>query len=331
MLRLAYCSLVVALAACPKQQTGTGTSHQQAGAGCPSGNGVFIASYATQDAGKGRSGWVVPLHAGPANGTPPDYAPLDANAAAAAGVPAPPAGTVWLATASGPPCRATLGGYYAARIEGSQPSVSYGVELEGCPAPSNPEEGGGILLVSEQSPGGCRFEAPQPAAARIGEMDAQKVWQRPAKATPIPPALAAIIPPKECKPPGCEMLWAFGEVKINNQTVAWSGAVNWLTVGAPAQQCSWPTERFSGFFIPGPDGKAVKITEGQSHPLVLSAVLADGSGPRVLLAEGPGEFATYDLAGGTAKLARAATWMLAPPDAWEAIDHIGPICDGADR
>jgi hypothetical protein len=319
----------LALAGCPKGPSGTTTP--QPGAGCPAGNGVFVASYVTQDPSKGRSGWVIPLHStvAPSAGEIADYAPIDAATASAAGVPAAPTGTLWLASASGEPCRATAGRFYMAKVEGDagQASVAYGVELDGCAAPANAEDGGGIVLASEQAPTGCRFEAPQPAAARLGEMDVQKQWQRPAKESPIPPALASVIPAKDCPAPSCEKLWAFAEVKVNDQTVAWTGAVNWLAIGDPAEQCTWPAERFSGFFVPGPGGAAVKIIDGQTHPLVLSAVLADGGGPRVLLAEGPGEYATYDLVGGNAIHARTVAWMLAPADAWEAVDHIGPICD----
>jgi len=324
MTRLFRLALLV-LAACPKQQTGTGTSTPPAGAGCPSGSGVFIASYVGQDPGKGRSGWVIPLASRPLrdNERMMEYASFD-TPPEGAGIPPAPAGTLWLASANGAPCNATLGRYYAAVIEGS---VSYGVELEGCAAPPSAEDGGGIVLVSDAAPTGCRFETPQPVAARLGEMNAQKQWQRPNKETPIPPALASVIPQKSCAAPACEQLWAFGEVKVGGKTVAWSGAINWQTVGAPADQCTWPAERFSGFFVPGSDGAAVKISEGQRHPLVLSAVLADAGGAKVLLAEGPGELATYDLVPGGAKLAHAITWMQSSPEAWNAVDHIGPICE----
>lgn len=327
MSRLAGLAVLLALAACPKSQTGTGVAEPQGGAGCPSANGVMIASYVAQDASKGRSGWVVPLHSVPLPATDvPDYTTVDAATASAAGVPAPPTGTMWLASSSGEPCRGTVGHYYAARIEGS---LSYGFELDGCPAPRSADEGGGIVLVSDAAPTACRFEAPEPVAARLGEMPAQNQWQRPTKETPIPAPLAAVIPEKDCAAPACEKLWAFADVKIDGKTAAWSGAVNWLAVGDAAQPCSWTADRFSGFFVPGDDGKAVKITEGQSHPLVLSAVLADTSGARVLLAEGPGEYATYDVVPGSAKLGRSVVWMSAPAAAWEAVDHIGPICEPA--
>jgi hypothetical protein len=329
MIRFAYAALLLPLAACPaKQGGGTGPTNQ-AGAGCPAASGVYVASYVTP--AKGRSGWVVPLHAQVAQGTDvAEYATIDASAASAAGVPSPPQGTLWLATANAAPCQVKVGTYYAAKVEGPPTSVSYGVEVDGCPAPANPDEAGGILLVSDAAPTGCRFEPPQPVAARLGQMDAQKQWQRPTKETPLPPAVSSLIPPHTCNPPDCETLWAFAEIKLDGKTVAWTGAVNWLSIGAPAEQCQWNAERFSGFFVPTANG-AVKVTEGQEHPLVLSAALVDGGGAKSLLAEGPGEYATYDLTADGAKLGHHVTWMVAPTEAWDAVDHLGPICDDTSR
>lgn len=326
MKRLAVCGLVL-LAACPPKTT---TAPQpQAGAGCPAASGVFVASYVSMEKGKGRTGWVVPLHSQGSEGSAPaEYASIDAAAASAAGVPPAPQGTMWLATADAAPCRAKVAGFYAAKVEGPPVSVSYGVELEGCPAPASPDEGGGIVLVSADAPTACRFEPPKPLAARLGETDPQKQWQRPTKETPLPPVIAAAIPPHTCTAPDCETLYAFSEVNVGGQPIAWSGAINWLVVGAPADQCSWKAERFSGFFVPS-QGQAVKVTEGQQHPLVLSAALVDGGGPKVLLAEGPGEYATYDLTAGGAKLGHHVTWMVAPDEAWDAVDHLGPICEPA--
>jgi len=332
MSRLAIALLLLPLAACPAKQGAATGPTTQAGAGCPSAAGVYVASYVTQDPAKGRSGWVVPLHAQAAQpgAEVAQYATIDAAAATAAGVPAPPQGTLWLATASAAPCRVKLGNYYTAKVDGPPTSVSYGIEVDGCPAPANAEEAGGLILVSDASPTGCRFEPPQPVAARLGQMDAQKQWQRPTKETPIPPVVSALIPPHACSPPDCETLWAFAEIKLEGKTVAWTGAVNWLSIGAPAEQCQWKAERFSGFFVPTANG-AAKVTEGQDHPLVLSAALVDGSGAKALLAEGPGEYATYDVNADGAKLGHHVTWMVAPPEAWDAVDHLGPICEDTSR
>lgn len=326
MIRLVPGALVLVLAGCPKQGA-TPSPSPQAGAGCPSASDVFVASYVSQEPGKGRSGWVLPLHARPFDGSAEvaEYASIDAGAAAAAGVPAAPSGTLWLATADGAPCQARVGNYYVAKIDGPPASVSYGVELEGCPAPRNPEEAGGIVLVSEQAPTGCRFEVPQPIAGRLGEMDSAKQWQRPKQESPLPPPLVAALPDNTCVAPACEKLWAFAAVTIGGQPVAWTGAVNWLQTGE-ADPCTWPAERESGFWIPSGD-RAVKVTEGQDHPLPLVAVLADGSGAKVALAEANGQYVTYDLAPGRATLGHRIVWMLAPDEAWEVIDHLGPICD----
>jgi hypothetical protein len=322
-----FAALVLLLAACPNKGTTTTTQPQAAGAGCPPAAGVYLASYVQQEPAKGRSGWAVALMAKPATGDAPAYTSMDTQAAGAAGVPPAPTGTLWLTTAGAPPCQAKVVGYYAAKIDGPPASLSYGFELDGCPAPKNPEEAGGIVLESKEAPTGCRFEVPQPIAGRLGEMNAQKQWQRPAKESPLPPPIEAALPQQECTPPACEKLWAFAEVKVDGKPVAWTGAVNWLSVGAPADQCTWPAKRESGFWIPGAQGAALKVTEGQDHPLPLIAVLADGGGAKVALAEANGDYATYDLAPGKATLGRKVSWMIAPPEAWDAIDHLGPICE----
>ena len=324
MIRLAYCALLLSLAACPKK--GTTSTQQPVGAGCPSAQGVYVATFVSQQAS--FSGWALPLHAAPlTEGTQAvDFQSIDAQTASAAGVPAAPTGSLWLVTATGAPCQAKLGSFYAAKIDGPPASVSYGVLLDGCPAPKNPDEAGGIVMASGQAPSACRFEVPQPVAGRLGETDKQKQWQRPTKESAIPEPLAAALPQKECTAPACEKLWAFAEVRVGAQTVAWTGAVNYLQVGAPDKQCEWPAERESGFWIPSGNG-AIKVTEGQEHSLPLIAVLADGAGAKVALAEANGQYATYDLAPGKATLGRRVVWMLAPSEAWEQVDHLGPICE----
>jgi hypothetical protein len=324
-----YAWLLVLLAACPPKSSSTGPQQPQqlTGPGCPAASDVYLASYMTQE--KGRSGWVLPLHAmkvEPASQVP-DYQPLDPAAASVSGVPQGPTGNLWLVAGNAAPCQVKLGGHYAAKVDGPPAGLSYGIELDGCPAPTDPQEGGGVVLVSQEAPTGCMFESPRPVAARLGQMNPQKQWTRPTQATPIPPALAAAIPPHDCAAPACEQLWAIAEVDVQNQPVVWSGAVNWLATGDPAQTCQWKAERFSGFFVPGPDGKPVRVSEGQEHPLPLSAALVDRSGAHVLLAEGPGEYATYDVVPGKATLGHHVTWMFAPEVAWDMVDHLGPLCE----
>lgn len=338
------CLLVIVLAACPARGgPQPPVQPAPAGAGCPSASNVYLASYLTHDehggaeAARGHTGWVLPLHDLKVEtiANQPEYATIDATTAGALGAPAAPT-SVWLLTPGQPPCKATVGSYYGAAVESAIPNVTYGVELTGCAAPpaEQQQDAEAIAVVSEQAPTECQILPPQPVAARLGETDAQKHWQRPAKETPIPPALAAVIPPHDCRAPGCEMLWAVAQVDVANRPVAWAGAVNWLAIppnAPPASQCDWKAETFAGFFVAGPDGRAVKVTEGQDHPLLLAAVLADRTGAKVLLAEGAGEYATYDLADGTAKLARHLAWLLLGADAYAVDERIGPSCGPDDH
>jgi hypothetical protein len=212
------------------------------------------------------------------------------------------------------------------KIDDPSPNLTYGIELDGCPAPTDQNDTEAVALVSLDAPSDCHFEAPNPIASRLGETDPQQKWHAPIKETPIPPALATIVPPHECKSPACETLWAFAEIAIDRKPVAWSGAINWLEVGDPQKPCDWRDETFSGFFVPDNAGKPVKIDAGQKHALVLAAALVDNGGARVLLAEAPGEYATYDLVPGGASLGHAVTWLLAPDLAFRMIDHLGPQC-----
>jgi hypothetical protein len=328
-MRLA-CMSILLLAGCPpKSPNGPSAG---GGAGCPTAKNVYVASYLTQDAGKGRTGWVLPLQAlkvDPGASTP-EYAELDPAAASASGVPAAPTGTLWLVTAAGTPCRASAGKYYAAKVDGPPAGLTYGVELEGCAAPTDPQDAGGIVLVGDAAPTGCRFEGPQPIAARLGTMTEDgKRWQPPASEATMPRELAAAIPAHECAAPACQMLWAVNAIQPHAGMMAWSVAVNWLAVGDPAAPCSWQAERFSGVFIPAPGGGVRRLDEGFEHPLVLSAELVDDGGAKVLLAEGPGEYATYDIVPQHEGLGNHITWMFAPHEAYEAVDHLGPICESA--
>lgn len=323
-------ALLLVLAACPAKKPDGPLQSVEPGVGCPPASGVFVAEYVSPPQGEqGHAGWALPLHVVKV-GTDvnkPDYAQIDAATAAAAGVPKPPT-SVWLVPPNAPACKATIGSYYAAAVE-APPNISYGVELTGCPAPQSPDQAIAIVLVSDAPPSECRVYPPQPIAARLGEVDKQNQWSRPKKETAIPPALEKVIPQRACTAPDCEKLWWVAEVSIDNKPVAWSGAVNWLEIppgAAPESQCTWKADTFAGFFVAGPDGSPVAVTEGQEHPLLLTAVLADKSGPHVLLAEGTGEYTAYDLANGAATVGRHLVWLHAPPEAYGGLDKIGPQC-----
>ncbi len=331
MARLSWGLIVLVLAACPAKRT-TEPSLAGAGVGCPSASGVYIASYVRSgDDGKGHAGWVLPLHdakVASLDGVA-EFATIDPAAAAAAGVPAPPQ-NLWLMLPNAAPCKATIGGYYAAAIDVPTKNIAYGAELAGCAAPADPSDAIAIALVSEQVPGQCVAISPRPIATRLGETDKANVWSRPTKETPIPPAFAKVVPAKDCAAPGCEKLWSIAQVEIEGKPIAWAGAINWLAIppGAkPASQCEWKTETFAGFFIAGPDGDPVQVPPIEAeHPLVLTAVLRDSGGARILLALGTGEYAAYDLSNGEAKLGRHLVWLIDHPESYGSIDRIGPDC-----
>lgn len=329
------CALVVPvllLAGCPKKSTAPVTTTAQPGVGCPAASAVYVASYVQPPEGEqGHTGWVLPLHdaeVASVEGTAP-FATIDVATATAAGMPAPPAQEVWLMPPNAPMCKATVGRAYAAAIDVPTPNVAYGVELTGCPAPRDEGDAVAIALVSAQPPTECQALAPKPVAARLGTTDDKGTWSRPTKETPIPPAFAKVVPQKDCVAPACETLWSVAQVDVGGAPVAWAGAVNWLRIpaGSPSsEQCAWPVETFSGFFVAGADGTPTQITEGQDHPLLLTAVLADKGGAKALLATGVGEYATYDLGNGAATLARHLVWLIDHPESYGQLDRLGPDC-----
>src|SRR5512140_2365419 len=162
--------LLLVLAACPPKNPQTAATKPEIpdGPPCPAANGVFTASFVTQETG--RNGWVMPVHAMQvdpgASEHLAEYQTLDPAAATASGVPPAPAGSLWLMTAAGQPCRASVGKPYAAKLPGPPASISYGYELEGCPAPQDQNESGGLVFVADQAPTGCQLAAPHPVAAR---------------------------------------------------------------------------------------------------------------------------------------------------------------------
>lgn len=324
-MRAALCLLL--LAGCPRSGGGgTTVAPPPTGVGCPAARDVYMTSYLSPPDGEaGRAGWVLPLHSTTENiEGEPGYVTLPREAAAAAGVPAAPA-SLWLLVPNAPPCKATIGAYYAATITDGTPQYSYGVELDGCPAPPDPEEGAAIAIASVESPSQCQAVAPRPIAERLGTQGEEGPWQRPTTETPLPPALAATLPAKACTAPGCEMLWSMAAVEVGPKTVVWAGAVNWLTTSG-ADPCTWSVEAESGIYLPTATG-AAKLTDGQDRPLGLVAALVDTGAAKILVAAGPGEYTTYDLAGGAATVGRHLVWMTSIPEAFDAVDHLGPFCE----
>ena len=317
------------LAACPKKTPAGPTP--VAGVGCPPASGVYIASYLAPEEGakgQGHTGWVLPLHDRTVDTLEgvADYATIDAAAARAAAVPEPPA-NLWLMLPNQAPCKVTFGSFYAAAIDAPTKNIAYGIELSGCAAPANTAPETAVALASAEPPGQCSIVAPKLAGARVGDMSQDGKWTAPAKASPMPPAIEAQVPARECTAPACEKLYSIGQVELAaGKPIAWAALVNWLAVGDPAQQCAWKAETWSGFFVAGPDGAPVKVTDGQEHPLPLFGVLADQGGAKVVLAVGPGEYTAYDYAAGAVTVGRHLVWLRPHPDSDEVILQLGPDC-----
>ena len=325
-MRLFMVLVGLGLSACPKK-TPDGPK-PAVGVGCPSASGVFVASYLAAEAdAKGRAGWVLPLHDRTVTSLDgvPDLALIDAAAAQAAGVPAPPS-NLWLMLPNQPPCRLTFGSYYAAAIDAPTKNIAYGIELSGCAAPANAQLETAIALASAEPPAQCTILAPKAVAARVGTTAQDGKWQPPASETPIPPAIDALIPPRDCTAPGCEKLWAIGQVELGGKPIAWAGAVNWLTVTDPAKPCDWKVDTWSDVYVAGPGGApALLKLEAQEHPLPLFAVLADAQ-KRIVLLAGPGEYTAYDYVAGSATLGRHLVWLRPHPDSFVELARLGPEC-----
>lgn len=326
-----FAFLLLLLAACPAKPAQPPPQTQQPGVGCPTAQNVYLAQYVRPPEGQpGYAGWALALHHAKVDSLEgkPAFGAIDQATATAAGVPpAPP--SVWILPPNAPLCKATIGGYYAEAIDAPTKNISYGVTLAGCPAPADPNDAGvAIAMVSNEPPSECQPIAPRGVAARLGGGE-KGAWSPPTKETPIPATFGSIIPERACTAPNCEKLWSVAQVDIANKAVAWSVAVNWIDVppaADPKTACSWRVDTFSGFFAAGPDGAPIKIMDGQDHPLALFVVLADKAGAKVLVADGTGEYSTYDLANGAATLGRHVVWMIDDPQAYGAVDHLGPEC-----
>jgi hypothetical protein len=333
-MRFASLLLLVFTAACPAKPAPTPPQVTPPGVGCPSAQNVYIAQYVRPPDGQsGYSGWALALHNVKVDSVEgkPSFAGIDPATATSAGVPPAPQ-SIWILPPNAPLCKATIGGFYAEAIDAPTKNISYGVTLAGCAAPTDPDDAGvAIAMVSNEPPSECQPLAPRGVAARLGTSD-KGAWSRPAKETPIPDAFTKIIPERACAAPDCEKLWSIAQIDLANKPVAWSAAVNWLEVppnADPRTACTWKVDTYSGFFVAGADGAPVKVTDGQDHPLALFVVLVDKGGAKVLVADGTGEYSTYDLANGGATLGRHLVWMIDDPQAYGAVDHLGPECPPA--
>lgn len=313
------------------------------GPGCPSAASVLVAVYHEATAGAPGT-WTLPLANRATTETTPRFQTLDAAAAAAANIPAPPA-KLWLMPLGAPPCEATPGAFYADTVVDGPANDVLGVQLTtACPAPGKEQPLQLLAIVADAAPTGCVSILPRPVAGRVGEVVSvppaagappppagappAQTWQVMAQSTPMPPAIAAAVPQKECAAP-CEPLWTVAQLEFAGKPIAWDVSLEWLRAD-PAQPdvCQWQTERDGGIWVSNASGAAERLTHDHAvEPLHLGAVLADRSGAKVLVLEHIGEYATFDLTAGAApQQARHLRWYQANEELYAGDRKLGPYC-----
>jgi hypothetical protein len=295
------------------------------GPGCPAAADVMVAVF--HEASEGRpAGWSLPLANREGGQGPARFQVLDAAAASAAGIPAPPE-KLWLLQPGSPPCEATPGPAFADTVTDGPVNDVLGVQLvTSCPAPGKDQAQLAVALAAAAAPSGCVAILPRPVAGRVGEAS-RTTWQVMARSTPMPAAVEAALPKKDCAAP-CEKLWTVDQVDFAGKPVAWDVAIEWLRVDRSQKDpCQWATEGDGGVLVAAADGSAQRVTtEHGVEPLHLAAVLADRAGPKVMVLEHIGEYATLDLGGSAPTPARHLRWYMPNEELYAGDRKLGPYC-----
>jgi hypothetical protein len=272
----------------------------------------------------------LPLGNRPSAGTQPRYQPLDeasiAATLAAANLPAPPA-KLWLMPPGQPPCEATPGAWYSDTVVDGQPNDVLGVELSTrCPVPGRDQPMQLLAIAADVAPTGCVAILPRPVAGRVGEAK-DGTWQLVEQSTPLPPALEAAIEQKPCLAP-CERLWTAAQLDFAAKPIAWDVSLEWLQADPlKANVCEWTSEQAGGLWYLTPEGAAAPLAhQAAVRPLHLGALLADRSGPKVLVLEHIGEYATFDLGGPAPVAARYLRWYVPNEQIYGGDRKLGPYC-----
>jgi len=329
------CSALALLGACgPKAKptsappTGPTAVPIPDGPGCPTGASVYVAVWRDATAGV-SAGWTLPLANRTSAATTPAFQLLDE--ASAASLPARPA-KLWLMPPGAPPCEATPGAAYADTVVDGPANDILGVQLTSkCPAPGKEQSQQLIALAADAAPTGCVAILPRPVAGRVGEAQGSS-WQILPQSTPMPPAVEAAVPQKECAAP-CERLWTVAQLELGGKPIAWDVAVEWLRVD-PAQPdvCQWSTEHDGGIYFAKAGGGAEILQHQHAvEPLHLGVLLADRSGPKVIVLEHIGEYATFDVGAGGASgaapaPARHLRWYVPNEELYAGDRKHGPYC-----
>jgi hypothetical protein len=294
--------LVFGTAACGGKPAG-GTLGNTAAAskgGCPAATRVRIASWSSGAGSmEGSPKWRVPLVVRALEGDYEQFeqqraqaAPISADALRAAGAETLP-GTVWLfrdaVNGPAPLCAATIGAPY--RAVGGDGAIyeELGVELVGCPNPT--QEDAFVGWVSLDEPTGCALVATTDVASRAWEGE---TWDgNVAPGDPMPKELVGHQPPPpSSSPAGIRgTLWAARAAKVDGAPIAWELTTTHIAAPPGTEACSFVdnvVDHLDYFTMVG--GAAVPVESPMHGRLV--GVLAEGASPRVLLLHGSGDYAT---------------------------------------
>lgn len=215
--------------------------------------------------------------------------------------------TVWIYREGQEPCRGHVT-TLAKNLEDAPGSMSIDARIEGCPAAGPDDTGPWFGIASDTEPKGCELATPQLVAERVGEADGEN-WVRPAKETPIPAAIAKLLPPPKtaCAAPDCEPLWQVRAIEVASKPIAYDATLTWARPDETLALCLVGHDEAHALFAIGKTG-AKKIDEGPAWQH-LGAVFYDATGPRELVTTGRGTYTVHPIApDGSAGPALVRSW-----------------------
>jgi hypothetical protein len=276
---------------------------------CPSADKVVLLEplYETTEEGSPPVGWNIPLAAAPA----PEgavTAPITAEDAKPFGVASVPK-TVWIFRNGQPACRGQVAGL-TRNVDDASGSMSIDAAVDGCPPPARDDPGPWFGLAVDAEPKGCELSTASVIAERVGEADGTD-WVRPTKATPIPTAIAPLLPkPKAaCDAPACEPLWEVRTAQVAGKPVAYEATLTWARPDETLALCNTEHEDDHALFAVGKVGPK-KLDEAAVWQR-LYGVFYDATGPRAMITTAQGKYTVRPLGpDGAAGAPITRTWSV---------------------
>ncbi|MCE9574143.1 MAG: hypothetical protein K8W52_13435 [Deltaproteobacteria bacterium] len=302
---------VLALAACH------GVAHPGAvrsDGACPTADRVVVAgwydagSFGSDDPGGwlDTDGWRVFLADQRGIGESIDrYEPITLEALRALGV-TPPA-AVWLYVDGMPPCKATVTRGFRMEHDDGPIGTQLGVETTGCPKPAEPYAVT-YGLAGDEDLGTCTWERQVQVAARARVQSSERGvhWAPAPTATPLPPEIAARLPPHACATPGCEPLWLVNTVPSGS---AFDVTRTWIGPVAGPRPCAFAHDDDTTILVDGGRGLTALPLGASAARFWMAGVFRDARGPRLVVVHDVGDFDVYAVTPTGATLARRVHWF----------------------